>query len=66
MKVYALKQQKGEQAETSTEQESMVDLVQLGGPRNRKDFQPPGLCPIVHGTPFLPPFSSSVPLFVSR
>lgn len=49
IKIYAVKQHKGVPVETSGEQESLVDLVQLGGPRNRKDFQLPGLCPIVQG-----------------
>jgi hypothetical protein len=48
-KIYSVKQHKGVPVETSTDQESLVDLVQLGGPRNRKDFQLPGLCPIVQG-----------------
>eukprot|EP00026_Physarum_polycephalum_P003049 Phypoly_transcript_03058.p1 GENE.Phypoly_transcript_03058~~Phypoly_transcript_03058.p1 ORF type:complete len:746 (+),score=135.76 Phypoly_transcript_03058:269-2506(+) len=47
--IYSVKQHKGVPVETSTEPESLVDLVQLGGPRNRKDFQLPGLCPIVTG-----------------
>ena len=48
-KIYSVKQQKGVPVETSADAEALVDLVQLGGPRNRKDFQLPGLCPIVTG-----------------
>jgi hypothetical protein len=47
--IYAVKQHKGHPLSPTEEVESLVDLVQLGGPRNRKEFQLPGLCPIVVG-----------------
>lgn len=48
--IYAVKQSKNNRLSTSiVEQEELVDIVQLGGPRSKREFQNPELCGIQSG-----------------